>query len=61
MNITALSSTNISLSGSRNMDAIDISMLKKTLNSVENNGDMLTKMMEQSINPFVGTNIDIRL
>lgn len=61
MNITSLSSTNISLSGTNKMDIIDISMLKKTLNSVEANGDMLTKMMEQSVNPFVGTNIDIKL
>lgn len=61
MNITSLSSTNISLSGTSNMNAIDISMLKKTLDSVEANGDMITQMMEQSVNPFVGTNIDIRL
>lgn len=61
MNITSLSSTNISLSGTNKMDIIDISMLKKTLNSVESNGDMLTKMMEQSVNPFVGQNIDIKL
>lgn len=61
MNITSLSSTNISLSGTNKMDIIDISMLKKTLNSVEANGDMLTQMMEQSVNPFVGTNIDIKI
>ncbi len=61
MNITSLSSTNISLSGTNKMDVIDISMLKKTLNSVEANGDMLTQMMEQSVNPFVGTNIDVRI
>lgn len=61
MNITSLGSTNISLSGTNKMDAIDISMLKKTLNSVEANGDMLTQMMEQSVNPFVGTNIDVRI
>ncbi|MBE5933749.1 MAG: putative motility protein [Lachnospiraceae bacterium] len=61
MNITSLSSTNISLSGTNKMDVIDISMLKKTLNSVEANGDMLTQMMEQSVNPFVGTNIDIKI
>jgi len=61
MNITSLSSTNISLTGTNKMDIIDISMLKKTLNSVEANGDMLTQMMEQSVNPFVGTNIDIKV
>lgn len=61
MNITSLSSTNISLTGTSDMNAIDMSMLKKTLDTVEANGDMLTKMMEQSVNPFLGTNIDIRL
>ncbi|MBQ8319081.1 MAG: YjfB family protein [Lachnospiraceae bacterium] len=61
MNITSLSSTNISLSGTNKMDVIDISMLKKSLDSVETNGDMLLKMMEQSVNPFVGTNIDIKI
>ncbi len=61
MNITSLSSTNISLSGTGNMNPIDISMLKKTLDSVETNGDILTQMMEQSVNPFVGANIDIKI
>jgi len=61
MNITSLSSTNISLTGTGNMNAIDISMLKKALDTVETNGDMITQMMEQSVNPFVGANIDIKL
>lgn len=61
MNITSLSSTNISLTGTSNMNAIDMSMLKKTLDTVEANGEMLTQMMEQSVNPFLGANIDIKL
>lgn len=61
MNITSLSSTNISLTGTNKMDVIDISMLKKSLDTVETNGDMLLQMMEQSVNPFVGTNIDIKV
>lgn len=61
MNITSLGSTNISLSDTGSMDAIDISMLKKTLDTVEINGNMLTKMMEQSVNPNIGANIDLRL
>ncbi len=61
MNITSLGPTNISVSGTAKMDAIDISMLKKSLDSVEMSGDMITKMMEQSVNPNIGANIDVRL
>lgn len=61
MNITSLGSANISVTDTRSMNAIDISLLKKSLDAVELNGDMMTKMMEQSVNPLVGSNIDIRL
>lgn len=61
MNITSLGATSVSVSNTRNMDAIDISMLKKSLDTVEMNGDMITKMMEQSVNPNIGANIDVRL
>ncbi len=61
MNISSLSSTNISVSDTGSMNAIDMSLLKKTLDMVEVNGDMLTQMMEQSVNPLIGSNIDIRL
>ena len=61
MNISSLSSTNISVSDTGSMNAIDMSLLKKTLDMVEVNGDMLTQMMEQSVNPPIGSNIDIRL
>lgn len=61
MNITPLSSTNVLLSGTQSMNGIELSMLKKTLDSVEANGAALTKMLEQSVNPNIGANIDIRL
>lgn len=63
MNIAAVGSSNISLavSDTASMDMIDVSMLKKSLDLVETNGDMLTKMMEQSVNPNIGANIDVRL
>ena len=61
MNITSLGATSMSVSDTRNMNAIDISMLKKSLDSVEMSGDMITKMMEQSVNPNIGANIDVRL
>ncbi|MDE6025080.1 MAG: YjfB family protein [Lachnospiraceae bacterium] len=40
---------------------IDISLLKKSLDSVEVTGDMITKMMEQSVNPNIGANVDVRI
>lgn len=61
MNITSLGATSLAVSDTRNMNAIDISMLKKSLDSVEMSGDMITKMMEQSVNPNIGANIDVRL
>lgn len=61
MNITSLGSTNISLSDTKTMNMVDVAMLKKSLTSIETSGDMITKMMEQSVNPNIGSNIDIRL
>lgn len=61
MNITSLSSTNLLVSGTGSMNGIELAMLKKSLDSVETNGDMMTKMLEQSVNPNIGSNIDIRL
>ena len=61
MNITSLGNAGISLSDTSHMNAIDISILKKSLDTVETNGEMITKMMEQSVNPNIGQNIDIRL
>lgn len=61
MNITSLSSNCISVSDTASMNAIDISLLKKSLESVELNSDMMNRMLEQSVNPLIGSNIDIRL
>lgn len=61
MNITSLGATNIMLTGTESMNQIDTSLLKKSLDMMEINGDMMTKMMEQSVNPSIGGNIDIRL
>ena len=63
MNIAAIGNSDISLSvsGTSNMNAIDTALLKKSLDAVETNGAMLTQMMEQSVHPNIGANIDIRL
>lgn len=63
MNISSVGNSGLGLqiSDTRNMNAIDIAMLKKSLDAVEENGDMITQMMERSVNPNIGANIDIRL
>ena len=45
----------------KNMNPIDVSVLKKSLDSAETSAAMLTKMMENSIRPYVGANIDVRV
>ena len=61
MNITALSSTNLYVSGTESMTPIDFKMLAKTLETAEESGDAMIKMMEQSVNPMVGANFDMRV
>lgn len=63
MNISSVGNSGLGLqiSDTKNMNAIDIAMLKKSLDVVEENGDMITQMMERSVNPNIGANIDIRL
>ena len=63
MNISSLGNSGIGfqITDTKNMNAIDLAMLQKSLDSVETNGDMITQMMERSINPNIGGNIDIRL
>ena len=40
------------------MQSVGVSMLSKTLDSQEMQGDALAKMMEMSVNPNVGAKID---
>lgn len=63
MNIAAVGNSNITLavSDTGSMNAFDMAMLRKSLDTVETSGEMLTQMMEQSVDPNVGANIDIRL
>lgn len=61
MNISSIGSIGLSVTDVDTMNQIDISMLKKSIDTVEQSGAMLIQMMEQSINPNLGSNIDIRL
>lgn len=58
MDIASYSMSNASASIS---SQISVAMLAKTLDMQEIMGEEMTKMMEMSVNPSVGGNIDIRL
>ncbi len=40
---------------------IGIAVLSKTLDTIEQSGQNMIKMMEQSVNPDLGQNIDLRI
>jgi hypothetical protein len=40
---------------------IEVAMLSKSLDTYQTTGENLTKMMEASVNPNLGQNIDIRV
>lgn len=49
------------LSNANTNSAIGMTMLNKALDADQDTGDALAKMLEQSVNPMVGRNIDIRI
>jgi len=40
---------------------VNIALLGKNLDIVEESGDSLVKMMEQSVTPYLGQNIDFKI
>lgn len=58
MDIVGLS---MALNVSRTMSDVSTAVLAKNLDTCEELGDGMVKMMEQSVNPELGQNIDIRL
>ncbi|MBO5351933.1 MAG: YjfB family protein [Lachnospiraceae bacterium] len=56
MDIPALS---VAMSQANVIDQYSVAMLSKTLDTVEESGAMMIQMMEQSVNPHLGQNIDI--
>lgn len=49
------------LSNANMNSSIGIALLDKALDLDQDNGDAMVKMMERSVNPLVGQNIDVRL
>lgn len=40
---------------------VQVAVLRQSLDTLETSGDSLTKMMEASVNPELGQNINIRI
>jgi hypothetical protein len=58
MDITATSGI---LSQGQTLTNVGVAMLSKNLDMIETLGDGMVKMMEQSVNPNLGQNVDIKL
>lgn len=58
MDIAALS---MGLSQANIMSAVSVSVLSMNLDTVEESGAAMIKMMEQSVNPQLGQSVDIKL
>lgn len=58
MDIAGLS---IAMSQTTVMNEIGTAVLGQSLDTIETMGESMIQMMEQSVNPNVGANIDIRL
>ena len=58
MDIPALS---VAVSQANVMTEYSIAMLSKSLDTMEEHGDMMVKMMERSVTPHLGQNIDISI
>lgn len=56
MDIPALATA---MSQSQVMTAVNVAVLAKSLSDIETMGDSMVKMMEQSVAPNLGANIDI--
>lgn len=61
MDINGLGMSTTVLANSSTQSAVGLMMLNKALDTDQMAGDALTQMLERSVNPMVGQNIDIRL
>ena len=61
MDIMDVANLSMNLSSSRVINDVQGAVLKKSLDTLETTGDGLTKMMEASVTPNLGQNIDISI
>ncbi len=58
MDIAALS---MQTSALNTADMVSVAVFKKALETIEDSGEGMIKMMEQSVTPHLGQNIDLRV
>lgn len=58
MDIPGLS---VAMSQANVSNDLGIAVLAKTLDAVEESGELMVQMMERSVNPHLGANIDVRV
>jgi hypothetical protein len=58
MDIAALS---VSMHQASVMQQADVSIMKKAMDTAQTNSDALVRMMEKSVMPNLGSNIDIKV
>ena len=58
MDIASLSMQASALQAS---DMVSVAVFKKTMDTIEGTGESMIQMMEQSVNPNLGQNIDLRV
>lgn len=61
MEIQGLGMSTTVLANANTQSAVGMAMLNKALDADKANGDVLASMLERSVNPLVGQNIDIRI
>lgn len=61
MDVMDIAGMSVSMNRANIMQNVNLSVMRKSLDQMQQNGDALIKMMESSVNPNVGQNIDIRL
>jgi hypothetical protein len=59
MTISSLIPSTVTMTGTNSM--IGTAVLNKSLDSFELSGEGIIRMMEQSVNPMVGQNIDLKI
>lgn len=58
---TSIANASTSMASGALMDKVGIALMSKALDQSETAGTQMVQMLEQSVNPMVGQNIDIRL
>lgn len=61
MEIQGLGLSTTVLGNANPQTSVGLAMLNKAIKTDEQSGEALAKMLERSVNPMIGQNIDIRL